>query len=82
MYNNDQDCITSNKTVFNPCEEGGCVAKVPMLLGCLSQGETISECMEEVETVRSLWLESTQIQHRSIPSVEMVTQKLRSMSAA
>jgi antitoxin HicB len=40
------------------CEEGGFVAEVPMLKGCLAQGETLEETLEELATVTKLWLET------------------------
>jgi predicted RNase H-like HicB family nuclease len=69
-------------TIIYPSEEGGYVAEVPILSGCLAQGETILECLEELGTVAALWLETAQIHHLPVPTVEMVTQKLRSLSAA
>jgi predicted RNase H-like HicB family nuclease len=40
------------------CEKGGFVAEVPMLKGCLAQGETLEETLEELATVTKLWLET------------------------
>jgi antitoxin HicB len=71
----------SNKypAIIYPCDEGGFVAEVPMLSGCLAQGETMHECLQELETVVMIWLETVQIQNRSIPSCEIVMQKLRTL---
>ncbi len=42
--------------VLYTCEEGGFVAEVPMLKGCLAQGETVEAVFKELETVTQLWL--------------------------
>ena len=34
--------------VIYPCPEGGFVAEIPALKGCLAQGETIAETLEEL----------------------------------
>jgi antitoxin HicB len=36
--------------VTYPCEEGGYVAEIPALKGCLAQGETLDEVLAELET--------------------------------
>jgi predicted RNase H-like HicB family nuclease len=38
--------------VIYPCDEGGYVAEVPALKGCLAQGETLTETLDELETVK------------------------------
>lgn len=37
--------------------EGGYVAEVKELPGCLSQGESLEEVMENIEEARQLWIE-------------------------
>ena len=44
--------------IIYPAEEGGYVAEVVALKGCLAQGETLTECLEELDTVQALWIES------------------------
>jgi antitoxin HicB len=44
--------------VTYPCEEGGYVAEVPALKGCLAQGETLQEALAELKLVTDLWLET------------------------
>ncbi len=44
--------------IIYPAEEGGYVAEVPALKGCLAQGETQAECLKELKKVQTLWLES------------------------
>jgi antitoxin HicB len=42
-----------------PDPEGGYVAEIPELKGCLAQGETEFECLTELEKVLTLWLATT-----------------------
>ena len=44
--------------VTYPSPEGGYVAEIPALKGCLAQGETLDETLSELEIVEDLWLES------------------------
>jgi predicted RNase H-like HicB family nuclease len=44
--------------IIYPAEEGGYVAEVPALKGCLAQGETQVECLKEIKKVQALWIES------------------------
>ncbi len=44
--------------VIYPCEEGGFVAEIPALKGCLAQGETIEETFQALQMVLQLWLET------------------------
>ncbi len=64
--------------IIYPCEEGGFVAEVPALKGCLAQGETIGECLAELEKVMQLWIETAQRHNQPLPSVDTVMTKLRS----
>ncbi len=67
--------------VIYPAEEGGYVAEVPALKGCLAQAETMSECLRELRRVQKLWLESAKRNKEKVPSVEEVAAKLRKMVA-
>ncbi len=44
--------------VIYPCEEGGYVAEIPSFKGCLAQGETLGDTLQELIIVRKLWLET------------------------
>ncbi|MFN9317002.1 MAG: type II toxin-antitoxin system HicB family antitoxin, partial [Microcystis sp.] len=46
--------------IIYPCEEGGFVAEIPALSGCLAQGETLEETLQELLMVKDLWLETAQ----------------------
>ena len=47
-------------TVTYPCEEGGYVAEIPALKGCLAQGETLKEALSELKIVTDLWLKTAE----------------------
>jgi predicted RNase H-like HicB family nuclease len=67
--------------VVYPCEEGGFVAEVPALRGCLAQGETLEETLQELITVRSLWLETAQKYGQILPDVGNAIKRVRALSA-
>jgi predicted RNase H-like HicB family nuclease len=67
--------------IIYPAEEGGYVAEVPALKGCLAQGETQAECLKELKKVQALWLESAKRNNEKIPSAKEVIAKLRKMVA-
>ena len=67
--------------VVYPCEEGGFVAEIPALRGCLAQGETLEETLQELITVRSLWLETAQKYGQKLPDVGNAITKVRALSA-
>ena len=67
--------------IIYPAEEGGYVAEIPALKGCLSQGETLTECLQELQKVQELWLESAKRNNRKIPSADKVIAKLRQLVA-
>jgi antitoxin HicB len=67
--------------VIYQAEEGGYVAEVPALKGCLAQGDTLLECLEELKEVQTLWLESAKRHKEKVPSAAQVAAKLRKMVA-
>ncbi len=68
--------------VIYPVVEGGYVAEIPALKGCLAQGETLSETLEELETVESLWLETAQQTGLELPKVEVEIERVKQKLAA
>lgn len=52
-----------------PCEEGGYVAEVPALKGCLVQGETLDEVRCELKIVTALWLETAEKYGQILPDL-------------
>jgi antitoxin HicB len=67
--------------IIYPAEEGGYVAEVPALKGCLAQGETQVECLEELNTVQSLWIESARRNRQRIPTPSEALAQLRKLVA-
>lgn len=45
------------RIVFEKCEEGGYTVYVPSLPGCISEGETKEEAMENIKEAIELYLE-------------------------
>jgi predicted RNase H-like HicB family nuclease len=41
-----------------PEEEGGYTATIPDLPGCMTQGETLEETIQNINEARELWLET------------------------
>jgi len=66
--------------VIYPCDEGGYVAEIPALKGCLAQGDTLTETLEELEIVTQLWIETAEKHGRSLPDVEGEIQKVKALS--
>ena len=64
-----------------PAEEGGYVAEIPILKGCLAQGETPDECLKELAKVQTLWLESAKRNKQKLPSTEEALANLRKLVA-
>ena len=62
--------------IIYPAEEGGYVAEVVALKGCLAQGETPAECLEELNTVQALWIESARRSHEKMPTPSEALEKL------
>ena len=67
--------------VIYPVEEGGYVAEVPALKGCLAQAETPDKCLKELKKVQALWLETAKRNNQKLPSAEEVIARLRKMVA-
>jgi predicted RNase H-like HicB family nuclease len=67
--------------IIYPAEEGGYVAEIPALKGCLAQGETLTECISELKKVQALWLENAKLNNSTIPSADEVMEKLRKLVA-
>ena len=62
------------KVVLEPQEEGGYTVYVPSLPGCISQGETHDEAIENIKEAIGLHLESDEemVEHAEGKVVEIV----------
>jgi predicted RNase H-like HicB family nuclease len=67
--------------VIYSCKEGGFVAEIPALKGCLAQGETIAETLEELNIVNNLWLETAKFHNQELPNLETEMAKIKMLSA-
>jgi antitoxin HicB len=56
--------------VTYPCPEGGYVAEIPVLKGCLAQGETVDEALQELNIVTALWLETADKYGCKLPNLD------------
>lgn len=66
--------------VIYPCDEGGYVAEVPALKGCLAQGETLAETLEELGIVAKLWIETAEKLGQALPDVDRAIEKVKALS--
>ncbi len=72
--------ISTYPIVMYPCDEGGYVAEIPALPGCLAQGETLIEALSELETVTALWIETARDRGQNLPDVESAIAKVKTLS--
>lgn len=68
--------------VIYPASEGGFVAEVPSLKGCLAQGETLEETLDELATVTELWIETAKNHGEQLPNVEKEINRVKEKLAA
>jgi antitoxin HicB len=66
--------------IIYPCEEGGYVAEIPALKGCLAQGETLDEVLNELKIVTDLWLETADKYGQKLPDVAVSIEKMKALS--
>lgn len=55
------------KVIIIPCEEGGYVAEIPDLRGCITQAETKEEIMEMIEDAKKVWILAALEEEKNIP---------------
>ena len=67
--------------VIYPCEEGGYVAEIPALKGCLAQGETLDEVLDELQLVTELWLETAEKYGQVLPDPAESIEKIKALGA-
>lgn len=67
--------------VIYPCDESGFVAEILALPGCLAQGETLEETLQELMTVKTLWLETAQKHSLKLPDIEEAIANVKLLSA-
>ncbi len=64
-----EEVITKRYTILpiSDPEEGGYTATVPTLLGCVTEGDTLEETLENVKDAIRLYLEDVEASGESIP---------------
>ncbi len=66
--------------IIYPCDEGGYVAEVPALKGCLAQGETLIEVLEELQAVTGIWIETAKKRGQALPDADSAIEKVKTLS--
>lgn len=66
--------------VIYPADEGGYVAEIPALKGCLAQGETLPGVLEELQTVTTLWIETAKKRGQALPDADLAIKKIKALS--
>jgi len=68
--------------VTYPAAEGGYVAEIPALKGCIAQGETLDETLSELEIVEDLWLETAKRSGIKYPTISIEVDRVIEKMAA
>lgn len=68
--------------VVDPAEKGGFTVTVPALPGCITQGETIDECLKRAQEAITLYLEELKASGVAVPDEREHPQLLRVTVAA
>lgn len=68
--------------VIYPAKEGGYVAEIPALKGCLAQGENIEETLDELTVVTDLWIETAKKHGDKLPNVQKEITRVKEKLAA
>ncbi|MDD4402662.1 MAG: toxin-antitoxin system HicB family antitoxin [Desulfitobacteriaceae bacterium] len=55
------------KVVITPCDEGGYVAEIPDLRGCITQAETNEDIMGMIEDAKRVWILAALEDGKKIP---------------
>jgi predicted RNase H-like HicB family nuclease len=64
------------RVILEPNESGGYTAIVPLLPGCISEGDTKAEALANIKEAIELYLESLRADGEPIPSEEDVEEAL------
>jgi len=64
----------SYKVILEPAEEGGYTVYVPSLPGCVSEGDTYQEALDNIREVIQGWLEVAREFGDEIPASDVITE--------
>ncbi len=62
----------SYKVVLEPCTEGGFTVYVPSLPGCISQGETHQEALDNIREAILAWIEVSREYGDAVPPSDVL----------
>ena len=62
--------VLSYKVVLEPCEEGGYTVYVPSLPGCVSEGDTFDEAIENIKDAITGWIKVSKEYGDEIPKLK------------
>ena len=62
------------RIILEPQEEGGYTVYIPSLPGCVSQGETVEEAMQNIKEAAEIYIES--IKARELPLIKIEEREL------
>lgn len=63
--------------VFTPADEGGFTAYVPLLPGCISEGNTLEEAQKNIQEATELYIESLEEDGVPIPGSQKETYQIQ-----
>ena len=69
------------RVILEPNESGGYTVTVPLLPGCISEGDTREEAMANIKEAIELYLESLQADGEPLPAEEAIEEAVIEVSA-
>ncbi len=64
--------VLSYKVIFEPAEEGGYTVYVPSLPGCISEGDTYQEALDNIKEAIEGWIEVSREFGDEIPPSDVI----------
>jgi len=69
--------VLSYKVILEPCEEGGYTVYVPSLPGCVSEGNTHMEALENIKDAIKGWIEVSKEYGDEIPPSDTIVESVQ-----
>ncbi len=69
------------RVILDPNESGGYTVTVPLLPGCISEGDTRAEALANIKEAIELYIESLQADGEPIPAEEAVEEVVVEVTA-
>lgn len=69
--------VLSYKVILEPCEEGGYTVYVPSLPGCISEGDTYKEALENIKDAIKGWIEVSKEYGDKIPPSDTIVESVQ-----